>query len=429
MFPGNQGRRFYFKEFYLKLISKVMFSPINHPFAKPGRKGFSFLFAGFLLMSCLTGPVMAQSVNATKGGKGLQFVAADTSFSLKLNTRIQSLYSGVYNLDEEEYSDRILIRRARLKLEGFAYHPSLQYKLELGLSNNDIGGVIGQTNNTANVILDALVRWQINDNFSLLMGQTKLPGNRERVISSQKLQFVDRSLLNSGYNIDRDAGVQLAHTFAIGKAVFREVASVSMGEGRNITTANSGGYDYTGRVEILPLGEFASDGDYSGSDLSREETPKLAIGVTYDYNDGASRERGQLGSFFSAKRDLKTLFADAMFKYQGFSAMAEYANKKASGTPVVERTELGEVSKAFFTGTAFNVQAGYLFPSNFEVAGRYTHVDPQAVTERAEETQYTLGVSRYLIGHTVKVQSDVSLLKEATDFNELMYRFQVEIGF
>jgi phosphate-selective porin OprO and OprP len=406
-----------------------MFSPINRPFAKPGNKGFSFLFAGFLLMLCFTGPVRAQSVNATKGGKGLQFVAADTSFSLKLNARIQSLYSGEYNLDDAEYSDGILIRRSRLKLEGFAYHPSLQYKLELGLSNRDIGGVVAQTNNTANVILDAFVQWQINDNFSLLMGQTKLPGNRERVISSQKLQLVDRSLLNANFTLDRDAGLQLAHTFAVGKTVFREIAAVSMGEGRNITAANSGGYDYTGRVEVLPFGEFQGDGDYSGSDLSREEDPRLAIGITYDYNDGASREGGQLGSFFSQQRDLKTLFADAMFKYRGFSAMAEYANRKTSGSPVVERTDLGTVSKAFFTGTAFNLQAGYLFRNNFEVAGRFTQVDPQEVIEEADNTQYTLGVSRYLLGHTVKVQSDVSLLKEATDFNELMYRFQVEIGF
>ena len=136
-----------------------------------------------------------------------------------------------------------------------------------------------------------------------------------------------------------------------------------------------------------------------------------------------------MGSFFSQQRDLKTLFADAMFKYRGFSAMAEYANKKASGSPVVERTDLGMVSKAFFTGTAFNLQAGYLFRNNFEVAGRFTQLNPQEVIEEADNTQYTLGVSRYLLGHTVKVQSDVSLLKEATDFNELMYRFQVEIGF
>jgi phosphate-selective porin OprO and OprP len=409
-----------------------MFSPLTNRFFLPGRKKRYALLAGcLLLIPFLSTKVQGQTINTTKGGKGLQFMAADSSFAVKINARIQSLFVvGGQNLDQETYNDEFQIRRTRLKFEGYAFNPKLEYKLELGLSNSDIGGGLQPANNnTANVILDALVRWNISDNFSLWFGQTKLPGNRERVVSSQKLQFVDRSLLNSRYNIDRDAGVQLHHQFEAGKVVFREIASVSMGEGRNITVENTGGHDYTGRVEVLPFGEFTSEGDYVGSDISREPTPKLAIGVTYDYNDNASRERGQLGNFFSQQRDLKTVFADAMFKFKGFSAMAEYANKKTSGSPVVESDKTGKVTKAFFTGSAFNIQGGYLFRNNFEIAGRYTNVNPEAITQRKENNQYTLGVSKYLMGHTVKVQSDVSLLNEHTDANDLMYRFQVEIGF
>ncbi|WP_373517340.1 hypothetical protein [Pricia sp.] len=33
-----------------------------------------------------------------------------------------------------------LVRRARLKFDGFAYSPKLKYKLELGLSNSDLSG-------------------------------------------------------------------------------------------------------------------------------------------------------------------------------------------------------------------------------------------------------------------------------------------------
>jgi phosphate-selective porin OprO and OprP len=409
-----------------------MFSPLTNRFFLPGRKKRYALLAGcLLLIPFLSTKVQGQTINTTKGGKGLQFMAADSSFAVKINARIQSLFVvGGQNLDQETYNDEFQIRRTRLKFEGYAFNPKLEYKLELGLSNSDIGGGLQPANNnTANVILDALVRWNISDNFSLWFGQTKLPGNRERVVSSQKLQFVDRSLLNSRYNIDRDAGVQLHHQFEAGKVVFREIASVSMGEGRNITVENTGGHDYTGRVEVLPFGEFTSEGDYVGSDISREPTPKLAIGVTYDYNDNASRERGQLGNFFSQQRDLKTVFADAMFKFKGFSAMAEYANKKTSGSPVVESDKTGKVTKAFFTGSAFNIQGGYLFRNNFEIAGRYTNVNPEAITQRKENNQYTFGVSKYLMGHTVKVQSDVSLLNEHTDANDLMYRFQVEIGF
>ena len=343
--------------------------------------------------------------------------------------RAQNLYSGTYNLDEKSYSDNLQIRRARIKMEGFIYNPKIEYKFEFALSNSDTGKPLSENNSTSNIVLDAFVDWNFAKGFNLKFGQAKLPGNRERVVSSQRLQFVDRSLLNSRYNLDRDLGVQLEHESELGKVAFRKILSISTGEGRNITSDNKGGYDYTGRVEVLPFGEFQSGGDYFGGDLKRETSPKLSLGLTYDFNDRASRQGGQLGSFFTEQRDLKTIFADAMFKYKGFSAMAEYADKRSNGSPVVETDIDGKVSKAFFTGTGFNVQAGYLFKNNVELAGRFTQVNPEAITQRDENTQYTLGISKYISGHTLKVQSDVSLLEKNSDAHELIYRFQVEIGF
>jgi phosphate-selective porin OprO and OprP len=373
--------------------------------------------------------VFAQSINPTTHGKGLQFIAADSSFSTKLNVRAQSLFSSTYDLDEKTYSDNLQIRRARIKMEGFIYSPKIEYKFEFALSNSDTGRPLAENNNTSNIVLDAIVNWNFAKGFNLIFGQTKLPGNRERVVSSQRLQLVDRSLLNSRYNIDRDFGVQLHHESQSGDVVIKEMLSISSGEGRNMTSDNEGGYDYTGRVEVLPFGEFQSGGDYFGGDLKREVTPKLSLGLTYDFNDRASRQGGQLGSFFDQQRDLKTIFADVMLKYKGFSTMAEYANKKTNGSPVVEVDPSGDVTKAFFTGTGFNIQAGYLFKNNVELAGRFTQINPEAVTQRDKNTQYTLGISKYISGHTLKVQSDISLLQENSDAHELMYRFQVEIGF
>mgnify|MGYP003575061138 CR=1 FL=1 len=373
--------------------------------------------------------VVGQTTVPEKAGKGISFVAADSSFSVRMNGRIQNLYSGQLSLDEGHYNDRLSVRRARLKFDGYAFSPKLEYKIELGLSNQDIGGGTAQNGNTANIVLDAVAKWNFAAGYSLWFGQTKLPGNRERIISSQKLQFVDRSLLNSRYNLDRDMGVQLHHESEIGRGLFRQIAAVSMGEGRNITTGNVGGYDYTARLEYLPFGEFKGEGDYTGGDLSREKSPKLSLAVAYDFNDGATRENGQLGPFASQSRDLKTLFADVMFKYRGFSAMAEYADRKTTGTPVLASDPTGAVTEAFFTGTGFNVQAGYLLSNKLEIAGRYTTVNPEKITLRPDNHQYTLGVSKYLVGHTVKVQSDISLLREAAEYSQLMYRFQVEIGF
>ncbi|GAA4434075.1 hypothetical protein GCM10023188_24580 [Pontibacter saemangeumensis] len=391
---------------------------------------YTYKGALLLLFSLLASSKHAnsQSFIKSKFGKGIEISAPDSSFSLKFGTRFQTLYEGSTNSESKEWDDRFLIRRARLKFEGFAFSPNLEYKIELGLSNSDIGSdTPDRTNDADNVILDAVAKWQFAPNWQLWVGQTKLPGNRERVISSQKMQFVDRSLLNSRFNIDRDAGLQLHHVHALGQVVVREIGSISMGEGRDITTDNAGGYDYTARVEVLPFGEFEGEGEYVGSDLAREETPKLALAASYDFNDNASRARGQLGSFLGGERDLQTVFVDAMFKYRGFSAMAEFANKEAPKGPVVTSEE-GVPLGTFVTGSALNLQGGYLFDTNWEVAGRYTTYNPAQATGLREQQQYTVGLSKYIVGHSLKVQTDVSLIEEAGRDEVYQFRMQLEVA-
>ena len=215
--------------------------------------------------------VNSQEISDTKFGKGMiNFVAKDSSFSVKFAPRIQSRFESKWNYDGDAYEAgelNFLVRRARLKFDGFAVTPKLKYKIELGLSNRDISGANVFNRNTPRYILDAVVMWNFYQNFELWAGQTKLPGNIERVVSSANLQLIDRSLLNSRFNIDRDMGIQLRHKSKLGSTfVTREKFSISQGEGRNITEGNEGGLQYTTRLELLPFGEFASKGDYSQGD-------------------------------------------------------------------------------------------------------------------------------------------------------------------
>ncbi len=389
-------------------------------------KKIAFVLA--LLMGTM---VSGQDLMNSKYGKGIiHAVAKDSSFSVKFNIRMQTLFVAETDLDgdinKEDISTNFFTRRARLKFGGFVVNPKITYKMEIGLSNRDFAGADEFTRNSDKMILDAVVKWNFYKNMSVWVGQTKLPGNRERVISSQKLQFVDRSLLNSRFNIDRDQGVQIHNHHMIGKMLIREVFSVSQGQGRNQVSGNMSGFDYTGRVEFLPFGAFTSKGDYFGSDLKRESTPKLSVGITYDFNDGAQNQRGQLGDFMSTPTDLSTIFGDLMFKYQGWSVMSEFAHKAASDPASYDAA--GLVDGYYYTGTAFSIQAGYLNSDNVELAGRYTTVNPEDVTGRADFAQYTIGVSKYVSGHDLKVQSDISILAEDGSDSELMFRFQVELG-
>jgi len=380
-----------------------------------------------IIIILLISNVNAQDISSNKFGNGIQATAQDSSWSMKFGARFQTLYEGILNRNTDDYDDKLLVKRARLKFDGFVFNPNLTYEIQLGLTNRDIrAGQIAQSGNTAGIIYDAVLKWKFSKNWELWFGQAKLPGNRERVISSQKLQLVDRSLVNSRFNIDRDTGIQLRHKNKIGNLVVKEMFSMSMGEGRNITVNNVGGYDYTGRIEILPMGEFIEKGDYFGSDLKREPSPKLAIGLTYDFNDRAGRQRGQLGDFISdilgnqLTNNLYTFFADAMFKYNGWSIMTEYANKSAA-----------KDIAAWGTGKGFVMQAGYLLNSNFEIAGRYTKIDPDDLNFSSldEETEYTLGLSKYIVEHSLKVQSDFSTTKNGAGQNSFRFRFQVELAF
>jgi hypothetical protein len=383
--------------------------------------------------------VVSQEISDTSFGKGmLNFVAKDSTFSIKFAPRFQVRSMSSWDHNGESYNSadhNFIVRRARLKFDGFAYSPKLKYKIELGLSNRDISGANEFNRNTPRYILDAVIMWKFAKNWEFWAGQTKLPGNVERVVSSANLQLIDRSLLNSRFNIDRDLGVQLRHKSNLGgNFLMREKFSISQGEGRNVTEGNEGGLQYTSRIELLPFGAFTSKGDYSQSDLKREVKPKLMAGFTYNFNQDAVRERGFAGDYMIRQdgsiyqTDQTTLFIDAVFKYNGFSFMGEYAKRTADNeiAKELDNTPTGDV---VLTGNALNLQAGYLFKNNYELAGRYTSVAYEAITGSAPVKQYTLGFNRFLVGHKLKVQSDISYttLDGATD--NITFRLGFDIHF
>lgn len=382
----------------------------------------------------------SQETNAPAFGKGLfNLVGKDSTWTMKIATRMQFL--GVANWEEGpdgglvNPEQNFLVRRARLKFDGFAFTPKLKYKLELGLSNRDISGASEFNRNTPRYILDAVVMWNFYENFVLWVGQTKLPGNIERVISSGNLQQVDRSLLNSRFNIDRDIGIQLRHHFNLSdNFLVREKFAISQGEGRNVTEGNLGGHQYTARLELLPFGTFKSKGDYSGSDLKREEKPKLMLAATYDSNQNAVKTRSNQGSYMANdtgfyETNINTIFVDAMFKYNGFSLLGEYAHRDAKD-PIAKNSDGTETGDIVQVGDGFNLQAGYLLKKDWEVSGRYTNIKlDENITGRNPETQYTLGLSKYIAGHKLKVQTDLSYLSVDGGSDEWMYRLQFDIHF
>jgi len=384
--------------------------------------------------------VQSQEISDTSFGKGLlNFVAKDSTFSVKFAPRFQVRSMSSWDHDGTQYispEHNFIVRRSRLKFDGFAYSPKLKYKLELGLSNRDISGANEFNRNTPRYILDAVIMWEFSKNWALWAGQTKLPGNVERVVSSANLQLIDRSLLNSRFNIDRDLGIQIRHKSNLGGTfLMREKFAISQGEGRNVTEGNEGGLQYTARLEFLPFGAFKSKGDYSQSDLKREDSSKLMVGVTYNFNENAVRERGFAGDYMIRtdgtifETNQTTIFIDAMYKHNGLSFMGEYAKRTADSIIATEADGVTPTGDVVLTGNALNLQLGYLFKNNYEIAGRFTTLDYETLTTALPTKQYTLGLNRFLVGHKLKVQSDLSYTELDGQKDNITFRLGFDIHF
>ena len=394
----------------------------------------SFLFIPLGLL------LQAQEISDTKFGNGMiNFIAKDSSFSVKFAPRIQSRYQSKWSYDGEDYDPADInfsVRRARLKFGGFAFSPKLKYKIELGLSNRDISGANVYNRNTPRYILDAVVMWNFYENFELWAGQTKLPGNIERVVSSANLQLIDRSLLNSKFNIDRDVGIQLRHKLRLGgNWIIKEKFSISQGEGRNITEGNIGGLQYTSRLELLPFGEFSSKGDYFQGDLKREKSIKAMFGFTYDINENAVKSRSNMGSYLIQssgglfETDITTIFLDGVIKYNGFALTGEYANRDADQIEALEEDGKTKTGAVVGAGSASNIQGSYLFKNNFEITARYTNINFKKITRLSDLNQITFGVSKYVVGHSLKIQADISLLNASGIKDNVLFRTGFDLHF
>ncbi|MGY6563090.1 MAG: porin [Luteibaculaceae bacterium] len=395
----------------------------------------SFVVAlpSFLLKQTLSAQNEVRDIPHFQFGRGIGIAPPDSMYLVNIRFRQQNrvgfstLSGNDLSIDEVEAR----VRRLRLRFDGFVYDPRVTYVIQLSFTRGDMDF---EDTGFPNVVRDAMIFFSATDKLVLGMGQTKLPGNRQRVASSGDLQFVDRSIVNRTFNIDRDFGFQAFYTENINDffMVFR--AAITSGEGRNVSFSTKG-LSYTGRVELLPFGQFTNFGDYFESDLLREKRPKLALAGTFSRNENAIRTGGTIGGFLFERRDMSTYMADMMFKYQGFSTTSEFMYRTSSN-PLTFSPD-GEDVAFVVTGAGFNIQSSYLFKSNYEIAARYSVLDlAKEVSDFTGNTrQYMLGVSRYVRGHRLKLQADIAyeenipiLLDRTPRRDAWIFRFQIEMG-
>lgn len=363
-------------------------------------------------------------------GKGVSLISPDSIFGLNIRFRIQNRAAFNFN-DQMPNTIEGKVRRLRLRFDGFVYSPKITYVIQLSFTPEDMDW---ERTEFPNILRDAMIFYRVNDNLTLGAGQTKLPGNRQRVNSSGDLQFVDRSIVNATLNVDRDFGVQAKYTRRlVNNFHYILLGAISTGQGRNFYRAVSE-LSYTGRLELLPFGMFEAFGDYFEGDLMREKTPKLSIGMTVNQNYNTLRTGGQIGELLYQPRDMATYMSDWLFKYSGFAFASEFLYR-TSDNPLTFNEE-NDV-RYVYKGLGQNYQASYILPTNLEFAGRYTRLEPGERIKQYEPTvqHFTAGLTKYIRGHRLKLQSDLTyeLLQphietRGMNRNNVILRFQVELG-
>ena len=363
------------------------------------------------------------SVSAAQGGKGFSLSTKDGNWQTNLQWRAQMRYTNPFFGDPRQLSNfdapptsNFEMRRLRMKIGGHGFQPWLKYYFEVDLQpSRDPDS--SSASSSARVI-----DWRVDvakwDWGGLRVGQWKIDYNRERVDSSGRQQFVERSIVNRIFTIDRQVGIQLrGRAFKETPADFRWYAGVFNGEGRGVRNTNES-MMYVGRLQWNFLGRDLS---LRQTDVEFTEKPTGSFALGASTTEGrctrwSSSGCGNLDGFASPALALEDQFKveqavqEFAFKYRGFSVQQEFHRKFVSDRVADTRNDL----------TGGYLQSGYFFhnlvpavPAPLELGMRYAYVQEPNRTDRSvdnEREEYSLVANWFFAGHNNKLTFDYSYL-------------------
>lgn len=389
----------------------------------------------------------ALPVSADYTDKGFRLETRDGKWQTNLQWRAQMRYTYPYRGDPRQVSSfegdeesTFEARRVRMKIGGHGYEPWLKYYFEVDLQptrDPDESGVSSSAR---------LLDWRIDvakwDWATLRVGQWKIDLNRERVDSSGRQQFVERSIANRVFTIDRQMGVQLrGRLFKETPADLRYWAGVFTGEGRGVSN-NDDNMMYMGRLQWNFMGR---DLAWRQTDVEYTEKPTGTLAFGASTNEGvctrwSSSGCGRLDGFDSpalaepGQYEIDQYVQEFAFKWRGFSAQQEYHWKNIEDNATNTKDKL----------TGGYAQVGYFFnnlipavPAPLELAFRYARVEEPNAIDRSfdnEREEYTVGLNWFFKGHNNKLTLDWSHLTLDDDFlsedeSDNRVRLQWDISF
>ncbi|MGR3318304.1 MAG: porin [Candidatus Anammoxibacter sp.] len=355
--------------------------------------------------------------------KGFYFQTHDGKFSMKTNGRMQFRYS-FEDFDRKDDDSSFRLRRARIKWTGHAYK-DFKYKIELALRSS------GTKDGSKGVeLIDWWADYTRYPFANIRFGQWKVPFNRQRVVSSENLQLIDRSVANFEFALNRQIGVQ-----GFGKLFDKKLEyyfGFFNGNGRNESRNDNNEHMFLFRTSYNLLGGYGKGISEVESDIAYSEKPLAHISgaiafdstedVTLDLEDVTVDMEGLVVAVPASEADRTSIVVEYGFKYKGFSAIGEYYWRKTYGI-----ADTNIIDQGFFA------QAGYfLIPKKFEVTGRYSLVDFDDELKADATRETTFGLNWFFAEHKSKLQFNATRIdneKPGPDDIDYKYRFQYQLSF
>jgi phosphate-selective porin OprO/OprP len=385
------------------------------------------------LSVALFNTLQAQPMLKAQIGEGVWLLTKDSLFSMNIRPRVQLRALSSNEVRQTEFEEEIFARRMRLWTAGHLFSPKLTYLFQLHFVEFDVlPQRIEETDFNRRPIRDLIVQYNLSPATWISFGQTKLPAHRSRIISSLRLQIIERGIDHALFDVDRDIGFQARTQVQAGNEAFwRLTLALTTGEGRN-QPPDWRGLSYAFRWEWLPFGTFKNGGDYVESDVFREETFKLALATSYIFNHNAIRSSSQIGFRLFEPTDIHTAIVDMLAKYRGASLEVEILYRDAK-SPV--QIDAENRRRLIYNGIGGHLQLGYIFENKFEVAGRIAIAEPESRLKPVAfaQREATLCIGKILVLPSIKFQADLTLAERrfwngnpAQSFT--MFRGQLELG-
>jgi len=382
-------------------------------------------------------------VGVTYGDKGLTFDTGDGKFGLSMQHRLQFRYAYPFDADPRQLSDldaeghSFMVRRARFKVNGYAYKKWLKYNMQYDWSQP--------------VLRDFSIDVARFSWATLRIGRAKVLYNDERVASSGRQQFVNRSILNDVFTVDRQQGVQLiGRVLENTPADFNYMVGVFSGRGVGERLNDDANLMYAARLQWNAVGdpiEFSqSDDKYTQrwnlniafgaatnkSNCTAFETDAVSCRRLpgTNYPTPASTPGAQAGQFKVDQGvfEVRSVYKGIYFKHE--SHVKRIIDNSVTINAYPREAEMwgALVQLGYFPHAAIDA-----IPSELEIAGRVAWVDPNINVSGNNQSEYTGILNWFANSHNNKISFEVShlVLQNPAGGNsaEQRYRSQWEFSF